>query len=158
MPLSRRTVLGLALTIVIAAPVALVAVSRGSKAETVAPVFAEDGIAIRGTDPVAYFTDGRAVQGDPAIHADWKGARWLFASGDHRAMFVADPAAYAPQFGGYCAWAVAEGYTAPIDPEAWRIVDGKLYLNYSVKVQKKWARDIPGNIARAQTNWPGLNG
>ena len=158
MPLSRRSLLGLALTAVAAAALAFVALPRGSAAETAAPVLAEDGVAIRGTDPVAYFTEGRAVQGDAAIHADWNGARWRFATQDHRALFVADPAAYAPQFGGYCAWAVAEGYTAPIDPEAWRIVDGKLYLNYSVKVQKKWARDIPGNIARAQTNWPGLNG
>lgn len=158
MPLSRRSLLGLALTAVAAAALAFVALPRGSAAETVAPVFAEDGVAIRGTDPVAYFTDGRAVQGDAAIHADWNGARWLFASDDHRALFVADPAAYAPQFGGYCAWAVAEGYTAPIDPEAWKIVGGKLYLNYSRSVQKKWQRDVPGNISRAQTNWPGLNG
>ena len=158
MPLSRRSILGLALTAVVAAAIAAVALPRGSVAEPVAPVFAEDGIAIRGTDPVAYFTDGRAVPGDAAIHADWMGARWQFASAEHRALFVADPAAYAPQFGGYCSWAVAEGYTAAIDPEAWKIVDGKLYLNYSVRVQKKWARDIAGNIARADANWPGLKG
>ena len=158
MPFSRRSLLGLALTAAAAAALAFVALPRGSAAETVAPVFAEDGVAIRGTDPVAYFTDGRAVQGDLAIHADWMGARWRFASEDHRKLFVADPAAYAPQFGGYCAWAVAEGYTAPTDPEAWKIVDGKLYLNYSRSVQKKWQRDVPGNIRRAQTNWPGLNG
>ena len=158
MTVSRRSMLGLALTTVVAAALAFVALPRGLAAETVAPVFAEDGVAIRGTDPVAYFTEGRVRQGDPAIHADWMGARWLFASDEHRAMFVADPAAFAPQFGGYCAWAVAEGYTAPIDPEAWRIVDGKLYLNYSRSIQRKWERDVPGNIQRANSNWPGLNG
>ena len=158
MTVSRRSMLGFAMTAVVAAALAFVALPRDSAAETVAPVFAEDGVAIRGTDPVAYFTDSAVRQGDPAIHADWMGARWRFASEQHRAMFVADPAAFAPQFGGYCAWAVAEGYTAPIDPEAWRIVEGKLYLNYSKKIQKKWARDVPGNISRANANWPGLKG
>jgi hypothetical protein len=157
MTLSHRLVLGLSMT-ALAASLALAVLPGGSRAETVAPVFAEEGIAIRGTDPVAYFTDARAVPGDPAIHADWNGARWLFATEDHRTMFLADPGAYAPQFGGYCSWAVAEGYTAPIDPEAWRIVDGKLYLNYSKSVQRTWEKDVPGNISRANVNWPGLGG
>jgi hypothetical protein len=156
MSLSRRSILGLALTAVMVAVVGFVALPRGSQAQTVAPVNAEDGVAIRGVDPVGYFTDGRVVQGDPAIATDWMGARWLFASEEHRAMFVANPAALAPQYGGYCAWAVAEGYTAPVDPEAWKIVDGKLYLNYSAKIQRKWQRDVPGNISRADVNWPKL--
>jgi hypothetical protein len=96
------------------------------------------------------------VPGDPAIHADWNGARGLFTSTDHRARFVANPAAHAPQFGGYCSWAVAQGYTAPINPQAWRIIDGRLYLNYSTGVQRRWERDVPGNIARAAENWPRL--
>ncbi len=158
MSLSRRTMLGLALSVVAAVAVAIVALPRRSSAGPVAPVNAEGGIAIQGTDPVAYFTDGRPVAGDPAIHADWMGARWLFATAEHRALFVADPEGYAPQFGGYCSWAVAEGYTAAIDPEAWRIEGGKLYLNYSRSIQKKWERDVPGNISRANTNWPGLKG
>jgi len=66
----------------------------------------------------------------------------------------AGPAAYAPQYGGYCAWAVSQGYTASTDPHAWRIVDGKLYLNYSKGVQKRWQQDIPGNIAKGDANWP----
>jgi hypothetical protein len=158
MTLSRRSMLGLALTAFAVATLAVVALPRGSVAQTVPPVFAEDGVAIRGVDTVAYFTDGAVVQGDPAIAADWKGARWLFASKEHRALFVADPAAYAPQYGGYCAFAVAEGDTAPIDPEAWNIVDGRLYLNYSPKVLHKWERDVPGNISRANANWPKLKG
>ena len=99
MPLSRRSILGLALTAVVATAVATVALPRGSVAEPVAPVFAEDGIAIRGTDPVAYFTEGRAVQGDAAIHADWMGARWQFASEEHRKLFLSDPETAFTKFG-----------------------------------------------------------
>ncbi len=119
-------------------------------------VYAEKGVAIRGTDPVAYFTEGRPVAGDPAITADWGGATWRFASAANRDRFLADPAALAPQYGGYCAWAVANGYTAETDPEAWKIVGGKLYLNYSLEVKADWEKDIPGNITKADTNWPGL--
>jgi YHS domain-containing protein len=119
-------------------------------------VFARWGVAIRGTDPVAYFTEGRPVEGSSDFTADWNGAEWRFASAENRDKFVADPEAFAPQYGGFCAWAVSQGYTASTVPEAWRIVDGKLYLNYSLGVQKQWEGDIPGNIAKADTNWPGL--
>lgn len=114
----------------------------------------EDGLALQGYDPVAYFTEGAPRSGDPAISLDWAGARWLFASPENRAAFEADPTAYAPQYGGYCAWAAAEGSLAPIDPDAWTIVEGKLYLNYSRSVQRRWEGDIPGNISRADANWP----
>jgi YHS domain-containing protein len=119
-------------------------------------VFVDGGHAIRGTDPVAYFTEGRPVPGDPAFAHDWMGATWIFASAANRDAFAADPEAYAPQYGGYCAWAVAEGYKAPIDPSAWSIVDDRLYLNYDRRIQSRWERDIPGFIARADANWPGL--
>ncbi|MDD9717730.1 YHS domain-containing (seleno)protein [Dinoroseobacter sp. PD6] len=118
------------------------------------PVFSDRGAAIRGYDPVAYFTLGEPTEGSDAFTHDWNGATWRFASDAHRAAFAADPVAYAPQFGGYCAWAVAEGYTASTIPEAWRIVDGKLYMNFSRRVQRRWERDIPGNIARGNANWP----
>jgi len=121
-------------------------------------VYTEDGVAIRGTDPVAYFTEGRPVRGSAEHVAEWNGATWQFASAQNRDAFLADPEAYAPQFGGFCAWAVAEGYTASIDPDAWRIVDGRLYLNYSRRIQRRWERDIPGNISRGEANWPGLRG
>lgn len=114
------------------------------------------GLAIKGYDPVAYFTDGKPVEGSADFTFDWEGAKWRFASAGHRDSFAKDPARYAPQFGGYCAWAVSQGYTADIDPEAWKIVDGKLYLNYSPKVQKKWEEDAAGNIAKAEANWPAL--
>jgi len=114
------------------------------------------GVAIEGTDPVAYFTQNTPLQGLREFSHDWKGATWRFASAANRDAFKADPERYAPQYGGYCAWAVSQGYTATIDPEAWKIVDGKLYLNYSKSVQSQWAADIPGNIAKADQNWPAI--
>lgn len=112
------------------------------------------GIAIEGTDPVAYFSDGRPVEGSSDYEHKWMGAVWRFASAENRDAFAADPGKYAPQYGGWCAFAVAHGYTAKIDPEAWKIVDGRLYLNYSKDVQSQWAEDIPGHIARGDANWP----
>ncbi|MBW8782226.1 MAG: YHS domain protein [Verrucomicrobia bacterium] len=112
------------------------------------------GVAIKGYDPVAYFTDAKPVKGDSDFSFNWNGAEWRFASAAHRDAFKADPVKYAPQYGGYCAWAVSRGYTAGIDPEAWKIVNGRLYLNYSLKVQAQWSADIPGNIAKAEENWP----
>ena len=142
---TRRTLLMAALTVTLLPPMA------AAKA-----VFAENGVALRGHDPVAYFTEGRPVRGLPEHAADWGGATWHFASAANRAAFLADPEAHAPQYGGFCAWAVAQGYTAPIDPNAWQIVDGKLYLNYNARIQRRWERDIPGFIAQADANWPGL--
>ncbi len=117
----------------------------------------EDGVAIRGYDPVAYFTDGRPVEGSEAFTAEHLGATWWFASAESRDRFAADPEAYRPQYGGYCAWAVAEKNRAyPIDPAAWRVVDGKLYLNFNADIQAKWEEDVPGFITEADRNWPGL--
>ena len=115
------------------------------------------GVAIKGYDPVAYFTDGRPEKGDSDYACEWNVAEWRFASAAHRDLFKADPAKYAPQFGGYCAWAVGHNYTADIDPEAWKIVDGKLYLNYNKDVQGKWSQDIPGYIQKGNENWPNLH-
>ncbi|MEM1382201.1 MAG: YHS domain-containing (seleno)protein [Pseudomonadota bacterium] len=114
------------------------------------------GYAIRGYDPVAYHKEGRPVEGSSDFTHDWQGATWSFASADNRDLFAADPEAYAPQFGGYCAWAVSQGYTAPVDPNAWDIIDGKLYLNYNTDIQSRWRKDIPGHIASATANWPGI--
>ena len=119
-------------------------------------VFSSWGKAIRGYDPVAYFTEGRPVEGDSDYTAEYMDATWRFASAENKALFVANPEKYAPQFGGYCAWAVSQGETASIDPEAWDIVDGKLYLNYSKSVKARWSRDIPGNIRKGEANWPDL--
>ena len=113
--------------------------------------------AVKGYDVVAYFTDGKAVPGAAAFSYEWEGARWLFASAAHRDLFEADPEKYAPQYGGYCAYAVAKGDLVDIDPEAFTIVGGKLYLNYSLDVQKKWSLDIPGYVKKADAAWPGLS-
>jgi len=142
-------------TLLLAAP-ALLLPARAWAAEP--PIYAENGVAIDGTDPTSYFTDGAPVAGTPAIAASWQGADWHFATEASRARFVADPEAFAPQFGGYCAWAVAQGYVAPTVPEAWKIVDGALYLNFSRRIQRRWQRDIPGNIARGHANWPAALG
>ena len=118
------------------------------------PIFSDDGAAIRGYDPVAYFELGRPVRGEAGLTHEWMGATWRFSSAAHRDAFAADPEAYAPQYGGWCAWAVSRGDTAPIDPEAWKIVDGKLYLNYSPRIQTRWEADAAGYISRADANWP----
>ncbi len=115
-----------------------------------------EGVAVGGYDPVAYFTEDKPVKGSEDITAEYQGATWRFASTENRDSFLADPERYAPQYGGYCAFAVSSGYTAKADPEAWRIVDGKLYLNYSKGVQKRWSQDIPGHISKADSNWPGV--
>lgn len=111
-------------------------------------------LAVDGHDPVAYFTDGRPVEGSPKFESRYNGATWRFASAANKAAFDADPAKYAPKYGGYCAWAVSQGYTAKGDPANWRIVDGRLYLNYNTEVQRTWEKDIPGNVRKADGNWP----
>jgi YHS domain-containing protein len=110
--------------------------------------------AIHGYDPVAYFTDGKPVEGLPAFAFEWMGAKWLFATAAHRDAFKGAPEKYAPKYGGYCAYAVSQGHVADVDPSAWSIVDGKLYLNYNADVQKKWKADVPGYIVKADKNWP----
>ena len=112
--------------------------------------------AIKGHDPVAYFTQGGPAKGRGAHSHEWMGATWYFANAENKELFAADPDKYAPQYGGYCAYAVSQGYTAAIDPDAWKIVDDKLYLNFSLKVQKIWEEDIPGYIAKADINWPNI--
>lgn len=130
------------------------------------PAFAEGGnffadptsdVAINGYDPVAYFTEGEPIEGNAEYSFSWQGAVWHFSSDENRDLFAAAPEKYAPQYGGYCAYAVSRGYTAPTVPEAWSIVDGKLYLNFSLGVRKTWAKDIAGNIIKADKNWPELS-
>jgi YHS domain-containing protein len=153
MALSRRSMLWIIPGATVAVPLgALLLPGEGRAAQ----VNAEDGVAVRGTDVVAYVTQGRPVPGSAAFTHMWRGATWRFASAAHRDLFAAAPERYAPAYGGFCAFAVSEGYTAPIDPAAWRIVDGRLYLNYDRSVQRRWEGDIPGRIARGDANWPGL--
>lgn len=114
------------------------------------------GLAVEGYDTVAYFTAGLPVAGKREFEYRWQGATWRFASAEHRDLFAADPAKYSPRYGGYCAYAVARGYTAEIDPEAWKIVDGRLYLNYDRDVQRLWEADVAGHVRAADANWPRL--
>ena len=112
------------------------------------------GLALKGYDPVAYFAEGKPVQGKPEITASHEGASYRFASAANRDAFAAAPGKYAPQYGGYCAYGMASGYKAPIEPDAWTIVEGKLYLNYNQSVRSRWSSDIPGYIRKADANWP----
>ena len=114
------------------------------------------GTAAKGYDVVAYFTQAEPVKGSSDYTHEWSGATWRFASAEHRALFAENPEAYAPQYGGYCAYAVSQGAKADIDPEAWRIVDGKLYLNLNKEIQATWEQDIPGYIEQADARWPAL--
>ena len=114
------------------------------------------GVAIRGYDTVAYFTEGEPVEGSEDFTTEWEGATWRFASQEHLDLFEADPEKYAPQYGGYCAYGVAKDSLVKIEPDLWTIVDGKLYLNYDDGVQEKWERDIEGFIASADEKFEGL--
>ena len=121
-----------------------------------AEVYADRSGAIRGYDPVAYFTAGHPVKGSTHFSHEWRGATWRFASAENRDVFAASPEKYAPRYGGYCAYGVANGYAVSIDPTAWSIVDGKLYLNYSLGVRADWSKDVPRYIRKADGNWPSV--
>jgi len=114
------------------------------------------GVAIGGYDSVAYFTIGEATKGDKALTTSFKGAEWRFSSQENLDLFLADPEKYAPQYGGYCAYAASKGALAKGDPEAWTVYEDKLYLNFSKSVRALWKTDIPGNVAKADVNYPKL--
>jgi hypothetical protein len=141
--------------------VALVALSVApALAGNEALVNADKGsrVAIHGYDPVAYFTKGQPVKGSSEIGYDWNDAHWLFSEPAHRDLFAADPNKYAPQFGGYCSMGMSMGVTADIDPQAWAIVDGRLYLNSSLQARDEFSQQPAANIAKAETNWDTLAG
>ncbi len=118
----------------------------------------KDGLALHGYDPVAYFTAGAPTQGQAAFSTTWNGATYRFASAANRDAFMAKPDAYAPQYGGYCAMGVAGGAKFDIDPTAWRVENGRLYLNKDPRTQTVWLRDVPGNIVKADSKWPTVAG
>jgi YHS domain-containing protein len=115
-----------------------------------------NGVAIKGYDPVAYFTMDKPVRGNNNFEYEWKGAKWRFSTENHMKLFIKDPDKYAPRYGGYCAYGVAVDALFDIQPEAWSIVDSKLYLNKNLDVRETWKKDIPGNIKKADMNWPGV--
>ena len=148
MHISRRFIIALGVA-------AALPVFADSKADPINK--SSNGVAIKGYDAVAYFTESKAVKGSSAFSYEWMNSTWLFASAADRDEFARNPEKYAPQYGGYCAYGVSQGHTAPIDPEAWTIVEGKLYLNYSKGVKKTWSEAVPKHIDEANRNWPGLH-
>ena len=152
MTLSRRSAIGLFAL----APVASLITRPAFAAEP--ETFQIDGIAIRGFDPVGYFTDGGPVMGSAEFTTDHNGATWKFANAANRDAFIGDPGKYGARYGGYCAYAAAKGGLAKTVPEAWTIYEDRLYLNFSVTVRGIWSEDIPGNIIKADANWPGILG
>ncbi len=116
------------------------------------------GVAVEGYDPVAYFDPGEAIKGKPEFSAQYNGVSYWFSSEANRDTFKADPEKYIPAYGGFCAYGVAQGAKAPIDPAAFTVVNGKLYLNLNKSIQNTWNEDIPGYIEKADKNWPGLGG
>lgn len=116
----------------------------------------KSGVAIKGYDTVAYFTEGRAVEGKMEFMFSWHGARWYFANAAHRDLFAANPERYAPQFGGFCSMGMTRGMTANADPEAWTIVDGKLYLKFSKATRDQWRPNKAENIKKAEKKWANI--
>lgn len=133
-----------------AAVLALLSLSSAAFADE---IYSTNGIAISGYDPISYFTDHRAVKGSDAFSATYSGAKFLFASAEHRDAFLKDPQRYSPQFGGYCAYGTAQGHKASTDPQAFTVIGDKLYLNYNLDVLKKWRQDPAGYIKQANQNW-----
>lgn len=115
-----------------------------------------NGVAIQGYDPVAFFTDNRPVKGNPQFQSDYRGAKYYFASAEHKAAFDKEPAKYEPQFGGYCAYGASQGHPAPIKIEAWQIVNGRLLMQYDLSIKDKFNKDQQGNLHKADQNWPGI--
>lgn len=128
-----------------------------SSAVAAGDFYEKDGVAIRGYDPVAYFTDDKPVQGSQDFKAEYRGSTFWFRSQANRDAFAAHPEKYAPQYGGFCAFGTAGGYKAATRPEAFTVVDGKLYLNYNRDVQKKWSGDVPGYVSKADGQWPAVS-
>ena len=152
MTLTRRALFAAALLIPVAGTIVRPALAGEPD------VFSPGGVALAGYDPVAYFTEGRPVMGEAGHALKWRGATWYFASDEAMQAFEMNPAAYAPQYGGYCSYAMSKGAVSPTVPEAFTIHDGRLYLNFSTEVRTIWSADIPGNIALADQYWPAALG
>ena len=115
-----------------------------------------NGVAIQGYDPVAFFSDNRPVKGNPQYQSEYHGAKYYFASAEHKAAFDKEPTKYEPQFGGYCAYGASRGNKAPVKIEAWQIVNGRLLMQYDLDIKNNFNKDQQGNLRKADQNWPGL--
>ena len=132
------------------------ALTFAASAADLVNVSGASNIAVGGYDTVAFFTDNKAVNGDPFITATYQGATYIFASKEHKALFEAAPEKYVPQCGGYCAFGVSVGALFPVDINTWQVRNGKLYLNLNSDILKKFNADFAGNVAKADKNWPEL--
>ena len=141
-------------SLILSSLVAVVLTAQSASAQAVNSN--SNGVAVSGYDAVSYFADSAARKGSPDYSTTYQGATYWFVSAEHRTRFASDPAHYAPVYGGYCAYGVANGHKVKIDPDAFRVVEGRLYLNYDKGVQQKWLKDIPGFIATANQNWTSL--
>lgn len=143
----------IAATVIAAGPIAISAPAAFADKD---PIYTakRSNLALQGYDTVAYFTVGEPTKGSAEYSTTYNGAEFRFASEENLNLFLGNPDQYAPQYGGYCAWAVAQGKTAKGDARRWAIVDDKLYLNYNKGIQKKWDKDRSGFITSADTNWP----
>lgn len=130
--------------------IAATTIANAQKSE----IFTGKSGAINGYDPVAYFHDNKAVKGDAKFTYHWKDTEWHFTTAENMSAFKANPEKYAPQYGGYCAYGTSAGHKAPTEPEAFTIVDGKLYLNYNQNVMSMWRKDQTALIPKADANWP----
>lgn len=129
-----------------------IAQAKAQKSE----IFAPGGKAIKGYDPVAFFTESKPVKGTDSLSYQWKEATWLFASRKNLEAFKSDPDKYAPQYGGYCAYGLSQGHKAPTQTDTWTVVNDKLYFNYNSKVKELWVKDQPSLIKTADEKWPSL--
>ena len=135
--------------------IALIAATAVSSTSALArKVFTSGGAAIRGYDPVAYFTAGKPVKGSSNLTTKWNGSTWRFSSQANLDKFKASPAKFAPAYGGYCAWAMSQGRVATTIPQAWDIKGGRLYLNFDLNIRKRWRTNIPKHIKLANAKWP----
>lgn len=156
LPIRRQTPLAIGLFAAALAAGVWQLAAPADAADPVNKLDSKSGAAIKGYDPVAYFAQGRPIPGQQNHSITRDGARWLFSSAENKALFEQDPAKYVPAYGGYCAYGVAAGYLVKIEPDAWSIRDGKLYLNYDKSVQKQWEKDPASQIKAADANWPRL--
>jgi YHS domain-containing protein len=155
MPTSKNSIINKSRSmksIITLAVVILAVMARGhaQKAEVYSPA----GKAIKGYDPVAFFTDSKPVMGVDSLSYPWNGATWLFSNRQNLQRFKADPEKYAPQYGGYCAYGTSQGHKAPTEIDTWTILNDKLYFNYNQKVKQVWVKDEPGYIQKADMQWP----
>lgn len=158
MTIDRRHALLIAsgVTLAVIAGVTGVGIATRRRTAAVNTLDSPGGFAIKGYDPVAYFIDGRPTPGSREHALTHGGAVWLFANAANKARFAGDPQKYTPAYGGYCAYGVSQGYLVKIEPDAWSIRDGRLYLNYDIGIRTQWEQNVASHIAAADKNWPSL--